>query len=226
MLNKKEHEIVKAALIKHEERELAAIDAMPDPDIEASPELEERIQQIIDGIDEKRKPRTLASAKKIVLIAAIVGVVLMLTACSFIPKIRDFVVTFFEDHFSIVFDSQSGTGYPPLHMPKDIPDGYELVSMTQSAENSAKWTNGEHEIRFTQVIYTSDYVLNVSTNDATLRKLDLNGREVTVSKKQGTSIYIYITDLYVYTAYCSDSVTDEQVLQMFGSIESVPSSAE
>ena len=220
-MNSIQKSIIKKVLLEVEKREIARLEYYPKIRPEHSKEYNESINAIIEkmhkrarfvfGYDSKRKAT--------ILIAAILAFALMLSACVFREKIKDFVFEIYES-----FTRVSVLGDPKnvdfeQHLPRWMPEEYTLsYNRASDKDSTVMWTNEKDDSIFLFQNVLSLDKISWDTEGAQVETVDLNGITVHIMYKNNTHSALWIDGDYSFFIVSSYTVGRENLERIITSI--------
>ena len=161
-------------------------------------------QKLLKNLHKHSKGQTRLSALKIALVACLIALSLLFTACMCIPEIRESIwnvlVEWYDDHISVNFsspeqstdeitDAQGGDDTLPNKEPPDtieekavatyLPVGYYLEESMSSVGfvNSIVYDeNGKVMFRIVQSVIEQDTEIDIDNENDPITKVDVNGQ--------------------------------------------------
>ena len=185
-MTNREREIIKSALLAFDNGEVAAIDSIPEAGLTHTAEYEGKINEIKEEIKLRFSKKRSARIKKAWLIAAVLALTLLVTACTVGKPIVDFIKEKFDTHTEInIDDTQGSSTIERVYEVTYLPDGFSLLKQTNSGVFLTTWYGGEGN---DEIILLQKPIKNVSTS---LNTEYAELREATVGE---FSVYYVHTD--------------------------------
>lgn len=208
---------------------------IPDKDAEIevtfSPAFVAKSERLLQHTRQKSWWHVNAAMKRAALVAAIAA--LLVSTAMAIPAVREEVIRFFireqGTHIAVAFDPKQAANAPEcietVYVPTYVPEGYQ--EDTRSASTSAvcaTWRDQHgNAIAYHQLPVSNEpsnsELYGISSNGSRTRILYLNGYKVLSVQDGHTISYVWTDREYFYDLSCSSTVSQKEIIQIFGSIE-------
>lgn len=209
-------------------REFAHVPAEEDLHWVFSRRFERRMRRIIRAQEYGYWNLVNTTAKRVAIVAAII--VMLLSTVMAIKPIRERVIKFFvdvyEEYFEIHFGEEESWDLPERTEPMvryaltELPEGYVGVEYIESEHVLwTRWQNGYgNNVSLRQETGTHEIVLD---NDKKPSMIKLDGKEITYQSHNGTNVFIWEQENYVFYLTVHENLTTEEVLNMIVSLKPV-----
>ncbi len=214
-MTKEQLELVKKALYQAEVIRVKQIEALPKADFVPDDEYKQRISALIE---ETKKPKAISLKKRIiVLVAAILMLALIITACAFKNEIKGFFVNMFDTFASATSDKDKQYNYTAYKI-NSLPNGYsEYSSSVVKTSSTTIYSNGKHNIMLYQATISKS-VAFFDTKSDEYNLLTISNTKV-YYREENSCFYIYWTDPdYMFYLSCPVNIEWATIEEMILSI--------
>lgn len=203
-------------------------------DIPISPGFAAKARKLIRNTQRKTWRYTNTTAKRIILVAAIVA--LLATTAMAVPVIREAVIRFFVHdegtHYEFTFDPETLSGAPQeietVYMPTYIPEGYTEIYRDYSVAgvNGAWQKDGDFNyFSYAQILipkYPEDGSwLGIDAEEVSAQYVVMNGYEV-FRVEDNDIVCLAWTDYHYFYLLTMTTALTAEVNQIFDSIQEIP----
>lgn len=201
-------------------------------DVTFSPAFVAKSEKLIRDTQRKSWQYVNTGMKRIALIA-IFAALLATTALAF-PAIREAIIRFFihdeETHYEFSFDPEQAATAPDcietVYVPTYIPDGYcEDSKVIATPAVCIIWYNSEtdswidyEQLKMPDNLDSTDWY-GINAENVTKERLYLNGYDILKIYDKDATTFIWTDNSYFYNLTCSNAVSQEEMQQIFCSIE-------
>ena len=175
--------------------------AYPEPEgVEISPELDQRMEQVLNKIGRRYTMRKIATftrkAAVVLLVMIAVSALMVFSVEAWRVEFLNLFVTETPVNSFITFEK--GTSYHDENISIGyIPEGYEITINNSSAGNVyLLFQNGESYFDLSRGLISSN--ISIDTEDASVKRIDINGYEGYYSIKGQDSIMVWGYSSYSY----------------------------
>ena len=205
-------------------REFAAVPPEAELDYTFSPRFERSMRRIIRAQAYGYWMLVNTAAKRVAIAAALL--ILLLTSVMAIKPVRERVIQFFievyEDYFEIHFGEEESWDLPERTEPMvrytltELPEGYEETNFIMFEH--ILWTEWKNPDGKTVTLQQESGTHEIITdNDLPLSTLMYGDLVITKQSENGTDLYIWEENGYIFQLYIYGNLSEETVLQIINS---------
>ncbi len=205
--------VIKKALLDVELIEIKNLEKYPTIDFELSAKYSKQVNELI-RLEQKRESSflKLSVRKKVTLLVASVLILLfVLTACLFGGQIKEFVIEIYDSMTRLFSPSDDSLSDFTEYDFSYIPDKYALVDETKYPGYFSKnYSNGLHTLIITQNIASGNSI-QIDTEDASYDTINIDDRTLHRVKKNNTYTIVWKNETNAFSLSCHDSLPWEEI---------------
>jgi len=208
--------LLKKALYDAEIIRLKKYDSLPKVEREHTAKYNEKITELLEGLNEKSESGQIALKRKwIVAVAIMIIVTLAVTACAVIEPIRTFIIDFFEGY--VTFSGKENKELLNIEEEYEIfylPKGYEKTNQEDyDVLLRIEYKNADKQIVFLQTLISSSKTL-----DEEHYTTEIDGKTIFIFTKGKTDFAVWHDENYRYDISYPEELDFSEVEKMIRSV--------
>ena len=210
--------ILKSVLLYDALCEVKYYETLPIKTAEYSEGFKRKIEELMN--EPPAKKHTASKKLVFILVAAILSVLLFVSASAIAIKYRESFVNIYERFIEIVFlnENDQKNTIKEIYTPTYIPYRYTLTNqITNETTHRSLWSNGELSIVLDQkVLNSGSFTFDNESNE--YESFVLDGKTIYYYTKYNTIFLIWSSEKYVFSINCSSDIPLDEIKLMISSM--------
>ena len=220
-MNKKDMVLIKKALTISAQKEIKALELLPEVKFTPSESYKNKMQEILRDRAECCTYEEIKRKKLAVAMIAAVIIVSFLTACAVIKPIRNFFVETFDEYFSFTAvhkEDYSESQIENCYTLKYVPDGFILsLDSNKTSKHMICYNKNNEELTFYQMLCLNGG-FEIDYKNTEINTVIIKDHEMMSFTKSNQKILYWEDGTYIFSLAFPESLPNEEVEKIIAGI--------
>ena len=202
-MNNRQTQTLRRSLSLFLECEMKAYEKITKVEFTPSPEFQAKIEEYNRAIEDETSSAHKRIRWRIIGIAAVISIMLLITACCFGNTVIEFIKERFSTHTDISISSDmTPTTIETIALPQNIPDGFtQTKQMCLGKIATTIWSNGDSKITLIQQTIDNSKA-NINTEQKELKEYMYKDCRIQYTQAQNVYTIFWENGEYAFTLNC------------------------